>query len=395
MGAPRLIADAMRPIEAMAREALAHQESAGLLREMRWIEGPQDAWIEREGRRLLLLCSNNYLGLASHPALGEAAIATLRESGVGAGASRLISGSMTIHRALEERFAEWKHTESALAFPTGYHANIGAITALVRRGDAVFSDELNHASIIDGCRLSGAAIEIYPHADVEALASLLRRSEGRNKLIVTDTVFSMDGDVAPLREICELAETHGAWVMVDDAHGTGVLGASGAGAVEQLGLHERVDVQMATLSKALGAAGAVVCASRPVIDLLVNRARSFIYTTGLPPPLAAASLAAVDVVQRQPERRAALAANGRRLRQGLTQLGYVVPDGETPIVPVMVGESEPALALSRRLLDEGVLVTAIRPPTVPRGTARLRATVMATHTAADIDFALDAFRRAR
>jgi 8-amino-7-oxononanoate synthase len=385
----------MRPIEAMARAALAEQQAAGLLRELRWVDGRQDAWVECDGKRVLLLCSNNYLGLAAHPALAAAAAAALRESGTGAGASRLISGSMRIHRVLEERFSAWKRTEAALAFPTGYHANIGAITALVRRGDAVFSDELNHASLIDGCRLSGAAVHVYPHNDIDALARLLKESDARHKLIVCDTVFSMDGDVAPLLEICEVADRHRAWVMVDEAHGTGVLGASGAGLVEELGLHGRVDVQMATLSKALGAAGAVVCASQPVIDLLVNRARSFIYTTGLPPSVAAAALAAVDLVQREPERRAAMQNNARRLRRGLAALGYDVPPGDTPIIPVLVGDSAAALGISQALLLEGVFVQAIRPPTVPQGTARLRVTVMATHGPGDIDFALAAFERVR
>ena len=393
MGARQLSANSMRPIEAMAREALAEQRAAGLLRELRWIDGRQGAWVEREGRRVLLLCSNDYLGLASHPALAEAAAAGLRESGTGAGASRLISGSMRIHRVLEERFAAWKKSERALVFPTGYHANIGAVTALVRAGDAVFSDQLNHASLIDGCRLSGAAVHVYAHGDVTALEDLLRRSEARHRLIVTDSVFSMDGDLAPLPEICDLADCYDAFVLVDDAHGTGVLGETGAGAVEHFGLHGRVDVQMATLSKALGGAGAVVCAAAPVVDLLVNRARAFIYTTGLPPAVAASALAAADLVQREPQRLAALRDNAARLRAGLKQIGYDVPDGETPIIPVVLGDSEVAMEASRRLLDEGVFVQAIRPPTVPPGSARLRVTVMATHTPEDIDFAVQAFAR--
>ena len=385
----------MRPIEAMARQALAEQESAGLLRELRWIDGPQDAWVERLGERVLLLCSNNYLGLASHPALAAAAEAALREFGVGSGASRLISGSMRLHHLLEERLATWKGAEAGLLFPTGYHANIGVVTALVGRGDAVFSDALKHASLIDGCRLSGAEVVVYPHGDAAALGRLLAASRARRKLVVTDSVFSMDGDIAPLPEICDLADRHGAYVMVDEAHGTGVLGATGSGAVEHFGLHGRVDVRMATLGKALGAAGAVVCAARPVVDLLVNRARAFIYTTGLPPAVAAAALAAVDIVQHEPERRAAMTRNAARLRAGLSGLGYQAPAGETPIIPVIVGESQAALSLSRRLLAERVFVQAIRPPTVPAGTARLRVTVMATHSDADIDFALRAFARVR
>jgi len=385
----------MRPIEAMALAALAEQEAAGLLRRMQAIDGPQETWIERDGRRVLLLCSNNYLGLAAHPALAEAAVATLRETGVGAGASRLISGSMRLHHLLEERLAQWKGAEAGLVFPTGYHANIGAITALVGRGDAIFSDQLNHASLIDGCRLSGAEVQVFPHNDVAALARLLAASRARRKLVVVDSVFSMDGDLAPLPDLCELADRHQAYLMVDEAHGTGVLGPTGAGAVEHFGLHGRVDVQMATLGKALGAAGAVVCAARPVVDLLVNRARSFIYTTGLPPAVAAAALAAIDVVRREPQRLGSMRANARRLREELRACGYDVPAGETPIIPVLVGDSGAALDLSRRLLERGVFVQAIRPPTVPRGTARLRVTVMASHTRDDLDFAVDAFRQVR
>lgn len=376
-------------------DELEQIRAAGLWRSLRRIEGAVDTWVTVDGTRALLLCSNNYLGLANHPALAEAAARAAREYGVGAGASRLVSGSLPLHAELEARLAAFKGTEAALLFPTGYHANIGAITALVGRGDAIFSDALNHASIIDGCRLAGAAVHVYPHRDTVALARALASTDARRRLIVTDSIFSMDGDHAPLREICALAETHDAMVMVDEAHATGVFGATGAGLVEALGLHGRVTVQMGTLGKALGCAGAFVAARRDVVDVLVNRARSFIYTTALAPPLVAAAAAALDVVAREPERRTRLLRRSADLRARLTALGLRVPSGEGPIVPVIVGDSEEAMRWSRTLLEHGVFVQAIRPPTVPRGTARLRVTVMATHDDADLAHAAKAFAALR
>jgi 8-amino-7-oxononanoate synthase len=365
--------------------------AAGLYRQLRVSAGPVDTWVTVAGQRALLLCSNNYLGLASHPALADAAARAAREHGVGAGASRLISGSLPIHHELEERLAGLKGTEAALLFPSGYHANIGVITALAGRGDAVFSDALNHASIIDGCRLSGAQVQVYPHGDVNALAALLAASAARRRLVVTDSIFSMDGDQAPLAEICALAAEHDAMVMVDEAHATGVCGPHGAGVVDALGLHERVTAQMGTLGKALGCAGAFVAGSRTLIALLVNRARSFIYTTALPPPVVAAALAALDIVEREPERRARLHRQAGALRRRLQALGLDVPAGEAPILPVIVGDSARAMAWSAELLRRGVFVQAIRPPTVPPGTARLRATLMATHDDTDLAHAVDAF----
>ncbi len=376
-------------------DELAHVRAAGLWRELRRIEGAVDTWVTVDGVRALLLCSNNYLGLANHPALAAAAARAAAAYGVGAGASRLISGSLAIHRDLEARLARFKHTEAAVLFPTGYHANVGVITTLVRRGDAVFSDRLNHASIIDGCRLSGADVHVYPHADAGALAALLTRHPAPRRLVVTDSVFSMDGDHAPLGEICEVAAAHEAMVMVDEAHATGITGATGAGLVEALGLGDAVTVQMGTLGKALGVAGAFVAGSRALVDLLVNRARSLIYTTALPPPVVAAVDAALDVVEREPERRRRLAALSATLRERLRGLGFEIPPGEGPIVPVLAGSSERALAWSRGLLERGVFVQAIRPPTVPDGTARLRATLMATHSDDDVAHAVAAFAALR
>ncbi|MCC6846898.1 MAG: 8-amino-7-oxononanoate synthase [Deltaproteobacteria bacterium] len=376
-------------------DELAEVRAAGLWRELRRIEGPVDTWVTVDGVRALALCSNNYLGLANHPALAAAAARAAAAYGVGAGASRLISGSLAIHRDLEARLACFKHTDAAVLFPTGYHANVGAIATLAGRGDAVFSDRLNHASIIDGCRLSGAEVHVYPHADAAALDALLARSTARRRLVVTDSVFSMDGDHAPLRELCRVAAARDAMVMVDEAHATGVEGATGAGLVEALGLGDSVTVQMGTLGKALGAAGAFVAGSRALVDLLVNRARSFIYTTALPPPVVAAVDAALDLVAREPERRTRLATISTTLRARLRALGFEIPDGAGPIVPVLARTSERALAWSRSLLERGVFVQAIRPPTVPDGTARLRVTLMATHTDQDVEHAVAAFAALR
>ena len=371
---------------------LARLRRAGLERVLRPVDGPQDTHLTVDGRRVLSLCSNNYLGLANHPEVIEAAVAAARAVGVGAGASRLISGSMRAHHRLEERLAALKGAEACLLFTSGYHANLGVIASLVGPEDAVFSDALNHASLIDGCRLSRAAVHVYPHNDLAALSERLATAPARRRLIVTDSIFSMDGDAAPLAAICELAERHGAMVMVDEAHATGVLGRRGAGLVEALGLQQRVTVQMGTLGKALGTFGAYVAGSRALIDLLINTARTAIFTTALPPPVVAAADAALTIVAREPERRAALRRNATQLRDGLLGLGYDVPgEADSHILPVMVGDAGATMALSAALLERGVFAHGIRPPTVPDGTGRLRATVMATHGAADLAAALDAF----
>jgi len=381
------------PIDDFAATELACRRDAGLMRRLRCVDSPQDTWVTVEGQRALALCSNNYLGLATHPALAEAAAKALVEHGVGAGASRLISGSMRLHHRLEDELCVLKGSEAALLFGSGYQANVGAITALVRQGDAVFSDELNHASIIDGCRLSRAKIVVYPHRDMQALEERLQRTPARRRLIVTDSVFSMDGDSAPLLQICDLAERYDAMVMVDEAHATGCLGEHGGGLVEALGLQKRVTIQMGTLGKALGCFGAFVAARRSVVDLLVNLARSFIYTTALPPAIAAAALAAVDIVRNQPERRTQLAANARCLQDGLRRLGADLGSEPCHIIPILIGDATQTMQLSERLLADGAFVQGIRPPTVPEGTSRLRLTVMSTHTQEDIAAALAAFER--
>lgn len=348
-----------------------------------------------DGRSLICLCSNNYLGLANHPELIEAACRAARDFGVGAGASRLISGSMRIHRELEERLAAFKGTEACVLFNSGYHANVGTVAALVGPGDAVFSDELNHASLIDGCRLSRARVHVYRHGDMESLERELRRSEGRHRLIVTDSLFSMDGDAAPLTEICALAERYAAMVMVDEAHATGVIGPRGAGLVEALGLGHRVTVQMGTLGKALGTFGAYVAGSRALIDYLVNTARPLIFTTALPPPVVAAAAVAVGIVEKEPERRQRVREHAASLRAGLREAGYPVALSDSHIIPVLVGDPDRTMQMSAALLDLGVFAHGIRPPTVPPGTARIRATVMATHSDADVREAVAAFARLR
>jgi len=376
------------------RTELSRLEGAGLHRRLRVLDGASDPEVEIDGRPVLLLCSNNYLGLATHPRLRAAAAAALERWGCGAGASRLISGHLGVHAEVEAQLAAFKRTETALLFPSGYQANVGAISALAGRGDHVFSDELNHASIIDGCRLSRATVHVYPHLDVRALDALLARTTGDGRrLIVTDSVFSMDGDRAPLGELVRLARSYHAMLMIDEAHATGVLGPHGAGLADAEGVVDGVTVHMGTLGKALGGAGAYIAGSRAMTELVTNRARSFVYSTALPPASVAAAGAALELVQDEPERRAALARNAAQLRDGLHALGLPTT-GDTHIVPVMIGDNAQTVAFSDALLARGVLVHPIRPPTVPPGTARLRVTPMATHTAADIARALAAFASA-
>jgi 8-amino-7-oxononanoate synthase len=360
-------------------ERLSELREAGLYRELREVGGAQGPRVMLDGREVILLCSNNYLGLANHPAVREAAATAALRWGTGAGASRLISGSMTLHRRLEERLAEFKGTESALLFGSGYLANTGTVSALAREGEVVCSDELNHASIIDGCRLSRAETFVYRHADTEHLAWGLERVRGRASLIVTDGVFSMDGDVAPLAELAELAERHRCRLMVDEAHGTGALGPKGRGAVAEAGVGERVDVIVGTLGKALGSYGAYVCADAEIRELLVNVARPFIFSTALPPPAVAAAYAALSQLEGRSKRLRRLRENAATVRSALAAEGFDVDEEGTQIVPVVVGEAARATALCDAALRRGVFAQAIRPPTVPGGSSRLRLTVMATH----------------
>ena len=356
----------------------------GLTRRMRMISGPQGPRVLLDGRPVLLLCSNNYLGLADHPRVREAAAEAAMRYGAGAGASRLVSGNMRIHRRLEERLAEFKGSETALLFGSGYLANMGVVQALGRPGDVVFSDSLNHASIVDGCRLAGAETFVYDHCDVEHLAWGLQQAGGRGSLIVTDGVFSMDGDVAPLEEIVELAQRHDARVMVDEAHGTGTMGEDGRGAVAAAGLEDEVDLRVGTLGKALGSYGAYVCCERRMAKYLVNTARTLIFSTAIGPPAVAAAMAALELLREEPRRVEKLQRNGRILRDALAGEGLSVPEGQTHIVPLVIGQAEEAVSISERVLEQGVFAQAIRPPTVPAGSSRLRLTVMASHTKTEL-----------
>ena len=334
---------------------------------MRMISGPQGPRVVLDGKPVLLLCSNNYLGLADHPRVREAAADAAMRWGVGGGASRLVSGTMTVHRRLEERLADFKGTPAALLFGSGYLANLGVIAALAGEGEVVFSDELNHASIVDGCRLARAETFVYRHADVEHLAWGLRQAEGRGALIVTDSVFSMDGDVAPLDEIVELARRHGVRVVVDEAHGTGCLGPGGRGAVDEAGVEDEVDVVIGTLGKALGAYGAYVACDQSLAQLLVNTARPFIFSTAPPPPAVAGALAALELLAEQPQRVDKLQANADALRDELAREGFDVAGSTTQIVPLVVGDAEQAMRICELAIERGVFAQAIRPPTVPGG----------------------------
>ena len=359
----------------------------GLYRSMRVIDGAQGSRVVLDGKEVLLLCSNNYLGLADHPALKRAAVEAV-ELGVGSGASRLVSGTMELHERLERRIAAFKGTEKALLFNSGYAANTGIISALMGRGDAIFSDRINHASIVDGALLSRAGFYRYPHRDMDALERMLREKGGKGRrLIVSDGVFSMDGDIAPLAQLVQLARRYDALLMVDDAHGCGVLGATGRGSAELCGVLDGIDIQMGTLGKGLGSFGAYAATSGIIRDYLVNKARSFIFSTSLPPAVLAASVAAIDLVD-SPEGarlREKLTANVELFKARLAASGFDTMGSETQIVPIFVGPAKATMEFSAQLLEQGLFVQGIRPPTVPAGSCRLRCTIMATHEAAELE----------
>jgi 8-amino-7-oxononanoate synthase len=371
------------------RRHLEELEGQGMLRFLRTVDGAQGPKVVLDGREVLLLCANNYLGLAEHPALIASAQAATARYGVGSGGSRLISGSMRPHRQFEEALAAFKGTGGALLFNSGYAANTGILQGLLGPDDLIFSDALNHASIVDGCRLARARTVVYPHADTDALQALMAAEAGRRRgrwLIVTDGVFSMDGDLAPLPALCDLKERYDALLMVDDAHGTGVLGGSGRGSGEELGCLARIDLHMGTLGKALGGFGAFVAAEQVLIDLLINRARSLIFSTSLPPAVPAAAITALEIVA---------SAEGSRLRRQLwanrevfatvlQQGGFDLLGSVTQILPVLTGTPAPTMRAAARLLEAGIFVQGIRPPTVPAGRCRLRATVMASHDAVEL-----------
>lgn len=379
-------------MEQTIHDELQQIRNRGLYRATRLIQGRQSARVVLEGRDTLLLCSNNYLGLAEHPALTEAAIRATERFGTSSGASRLVSGTMELHELLEADVARFKQSESALIFNSGYAANAGIISAIVGRGDVIFSDRLNHASIIDGVRLSGAKLVRYPHNDAATLTKLMEKQRGTGRcLIVTDGVFSMDGDLAPLKELAALASRHGALLMVDDAHGCGVLGREGRGSAELLGLLDSIDIHVGTFGKALGSFGAYAALSSELRELLINRARSFIFSTSLPPAVLAASSAALKIIQSEEGLmlRERLYANTALFKERLHQAGFRTGDGTTQIVPIMTSEADVTMRFSELLLAEGLFVQGIRPPTVPAGACRLRCTVMATHTDADLLWAVE------
>ena len=368
---------------------------AGTYQRLRVLETASAAESRFDGREVINLASNNYLGLTTHPKLIEAAINAARKYGAGSGAVRTISGTMSLHMELEERIARFKNVEACVVFQSGFAANAGTVSAILTPEDHIISDELNHASIIDGCRLSKAKIHVFPHKDAAAAGRILEElaSISGRTLLITDGVFSMDGDIGPLPGLVEVAERYGAIMMVDDAHSSGVLGRNGRGTIDHFGLHGRVHIQVGTLSKAIGVLGGYVCGSRDLIQFLYHRARPFLFSTSHPPAVAAACLAAFDVLEQEPERIRNLWDNTRYFKQGLAVAGFNTGMSETPITPVMVGEAKVAHQLSAALFEEGVLATGIGSPTVPEGKARVRTIVTATHTRAELDRALEVFTR--
>ena len=388
---------AVRALDASLAQDLDQLRSEGLYRPLKVLETPQMSEVVIGGRRLINLSSNNYLGLNTHPRLVEAAVQGATEWGAGTGAVRTIAGTQTLHEELERRLARFKHTEAALSFQSGYTVNIGVIGSMLDQGDCVVSDKLNHASIIDGIRLTKASRELYEHADVDDAERALRaaRDNGaRRVLLVTDGVFSMDGDIAPLPELVERAEKYDAAVMVDDAHATGVLGRNGRGTTDHFDLHGRVALNIGTLSKAVGVVGGYVAASQTVRDHLIHKARPFLFSSSHPPAVVTACIAAIDVLESEPELIERLWANTEHFKGGLRELGFDIGDSRTPITPVMCGEAPQAMALSDRLMELGVFAQGIGFPTVPRGRARVRTIVSATHTTAQLDAALEVFGEA-
>ncbi len=385
----------VRPALEFVVQELEALKQEGLFVNIRTLESPQGAWIVVDGRRVLNLCSNNYLGFCNDPVLKEAAKRAIDEYGVGPGAVRTIAGTMKLHLELERKLAEFKGAEAVVSFQSGFCANLATIPALVGRDDVIFSDELNHASIIDGCRLSRAEIIRYAHCDVDDLKAKLQehRHKFRRALIVTDGVFSMDGDIAPLPEIVKLAREYDAFVMVDDAHGEGVLGKGGRGITDHFGLHGEVDIEVGTLSKAFGVVGGYVAGSYELCEYLRQRGRPFLFSSAVTPADVAACIAAVDILLQSEDRVQKLWENACYFQNGLKSLGFDIGKTQTPITPVMLGEAPLAQEFSKRLFEEGIFAQAIGYPTVPRGAARIRVMISAVHTKEDLDFALEKFAK--
>jgi glycine C-acetyltransferase len=362
-----------------------------LYQKLRVLETEQLPVSRFDGREVINLSSNNYLGLTTHPKLRARALAAIQKLGVGSGAVRTIAGTMAIHLELEEKIAKFKHVEASVVFQSGFTANAGTVQAILGREDIIISDQLNHASLIDGCRLSRAEIKIFPHKDLDACESILKEIAGRKcrKLLVTDGVFSMDGDIAPLPQLVELAEKYGCIMMIDDAHASGVLGRNGRGTVDHYNLHGRVDIQVGTLSKAIGALGGYICSTRDAIEFLYHRARPFLFSTSHPPSVAATCLAAFEVLEEEPQLIDRLWANTRFFKEGLKKLGFNTGVSETPITPVIVGDAALAHQFSRELFAAGVFAQSLGFPTVPEGKARIRTIVTATHTQEELSRALE------
>lgn len=373
-------------------EELRRMEKNGLLRTLRRMDGASDAATVLEGKSVYLFSTNNYLGLANDSRMKERAIQAIRQFGTGSGGSRLTTGNFSLHEELEHTIASFKGKEKAIVFSSGFLANVGIISSLMEHGDVILSDSLNHASIIDGCRLSKADTFIYQHVDMEDLEKKLKNTASyRRKLIITDGIFSMDGNIAPLPNIVSLAKQYNAMVMVDDAHATGVLGARGAGTAEHFGLTDDIDLLMGTLSKSVGAEGGYVAASCSIIQYLRNKARSFIFQTSLSPSVVAAGIEGIRIIAAEQHRRTKLLENARFLRQGLARAGFSLVDGNTPIIAVLIGSAHDAVYFAKRLEDEGVYAPAIRPPTVPEGMSRIRVTVMSSHEHEHLVYALNTF----
>jgi len=378
------------------KEELKQIHDKQLFRILTELETGQSPEVTISGKSYVLLGSNSYLGLSVDPKVVESAKLALGKYGTGSGGSRLVSGSFDLHRMLEERIARFKNTESSILFSSGYLANIGTISALVGSDDIIYSDELNHASIIDGARLSRSTVRIYKHLDLNHFQELIESDKNTKcrKLIVTDTVFSMDGDLVPLPELVEISEKYGCILMIDEAHATGVLGKRGSGATEHFGVEDRVPVVMGTLSKAVGSLGGYIAGSKELIDFIRNRVRSYIFDTSLPPASLAASITAIDIIENEPERREHLWNMVNKFKTGIEDSGLRVLPSHSAIIPVLIGDAEPALNFAKMLRENGVFTPAVRPPSVPHGMCRIRVTIMATHTQEHIDTALKAFRAA-
>ncbi len=377
------------------QKELKNLKESGLFNQIRTLNSPQGSWLEVDGRQVLNFCSNNYLGLANDARMVSTACEAAQRYGVGPAAVRSIAGTMDLHIKLEERMAAFKHAEAAITFQSGYCANLGTIQALVGKGDMIFSDELNHASIIDGCRLSGATIQRFEHCNPGHLELVIKENEGRYEkaLIISDGVFSMDGDIAPLDRLCEIAKAHDILLMVDDAHGEGVLGKGGRGIVDHFGLHGQVDIEVGTFSKAFGVMGGVVAGSAVIVDWLRQRGRPFLFSSAMTPADVAACLAAVDILEESTQLVERLWANADYFKQGMAGIGFDIGNSQTPITPVILGEAPLAQQFSRELFEAGIFATSIGYPTVPKGRARIRVMISAAHSQADLDQGLEAFEK--